>query len=151
MKFENIFNEIAEQYYNAIYKYCCVRLDNEHAAKDCTQEVFLILYGKMDKLKLSENVRAWLYRTADNVMKNYRRKNKITVSLDDLDETTEDSYSVETPFEDIISKDEYKLLDDYYIKGEDIGHISKKLGISKAAVSQRIHRIKAKIEKKYMQ
>ena len=32
MKFENIFNEIAEQYYNAIYKYCCVRLDNEHAA-----------------------------------------------------------------------------------------------------------------------
>ena len=92
-----------------------------------------------------------LYRTADNVMKNYRRKNKITVSLDDLDETTEDSYSVETPFEDIISKDEYKLLDDYYIKGEDIGHISKKLGISKAAVSQRIHRIKAKIEKKYMQ
>lgn len=84
-------------------------------------------------------------------MKNYRRKNKITVSLDDLNETTEDNYSVETPFEDIISKDEYELLDSYYIKGEDIGHISKRLGISKAAAAQRIHRIKAKIEKKYMQ
>lgn len=99
MKFENIFNEIAEQYYNAIFKYCCVRLDNEHAAKDCTQEIFLTLYRKIDKLKLSENVRAWLYRTADNVMKNYRRKNKITVSIDDINETAEDSYSVETPFD----------------------------------------------------
>lgn len=151
MKFENIFNEIAERYYNDIYKYCCVRLDNEHAAKDCTQEVFLILYRKMDKLKLSENVRAWLYRTADNVMKNYRRKNKTTVSLDDLNETTEDNYSVETPFEDIISKNEYELLDSYYIKDEDIEHISKRLGISKAAAFQRIHRIKSKIEKKYIQ
>ncbi len=63
MKFENIFNEIAEQYYKSIFKYCYVKLDNEHAAKDCTQEVFLTLYRKMDKLKLSENVRAWLYRT----------------------------------------------------------------------------------------
>lgn len=107
MKYENTFNEMAERYYNAIYRYCCVRLDNEHAAKDCTQKVFLILYGKMDKLKLSKNVRAWLYRIADNVMKSYRRKNKITVSLDNLDETTEDNYSVEMPFEDIISKDEY--------------------------------------------
>lgn len=105
----------------------------------------------MDKLKLSENVRAWLYRTADNVMKNYRRKNKITVSLDDLNETIEDNYSIETPFEDIISEDEYELLDSYYIKGEDICYISKRLGISNAATAQRIHRIKAKIEKEYMQ
>ncbi|MCM1529772.1 MAG: sigma-70 family RNA polymerase sigma factor [Alistipes sp.] len=151
MKFENIFNEIAEQYYNAIFKYCCVRLDNEHAAKDCTQEVFLTLYRKIDKMKLSENVRAWLYRTADNVMKNYRRKNKITVSIDDINETTEDSYSVETPFEDIITKEEYELLNSYYINGDSIETISKRLGISKDAVYQRIHRIKTKIEKEYMQ
>ena len=151
MKFENIFNEIAEQDYQSIFRYCYVKLDNEHAAKDCTQEVFLILYSKMDKLKLSENVRAWLYRTADNVMKNYRKKNKITVSLDDVNETTEDNYSVEKPFEDIISKDEYELLNSYYINGDSIETISKQLGISKDAVYQRIHRIKTKIANKYMQ
>lgn len=84
IKLENTFNEIAQQYYDAIFKYCCVRLNNEHAAKDCTQEVFLILYKKMDKLKLSENIRAWLYRTSDNVIKNYRRKNKDSIPLDTL-------------------------------------------------------------------
>lgn len=151
IKLENTFNEIAQQYYDAIFKYCCVRLNNEHAAKDCTQEVFLILYKKMDKLKLSENIRAWLYRTSDNVIKNYRRKNKDSIPLDELNETpTEDCYSVDMPFEEIITKDEYNLLESYYINGEDISRISENLGISKAATFQRIHRIKLKIENKYM-
>ena len=151
MKFENTFDEIAEQYYTSIFKYCYVKLDDEHSAKDCTQEVFLILYKKMDKLKLSENIRAWLYRTADNVMRNYRKKSRNSVPLDDLSETTEDTYSVEMPFEEIITQDEYELLNFYYINGDSIETISKQLGISKDAVYQRIHRIKTKIEKKYMQ
>lgn len=145
-----MFDEIAEQYYNAIFRYCYVKLSDEHAAKDCTQEVFLILFEKLDKLKLSENIRAWLYRTADNVMKNYRKKHKETVSYDDVTEISKDVYSVETPFEDIISKEEYELLKAYYIDGEDIEIISQRLGISKAATAQRIHRIKAKIKAKYM-
>ena len=150
MKYENAFDEIAEQYYNAIFRYCYVRLSDEHAAKDCTQEVFLIFFNKMDKLKLSENIRAWLYRTADNVMSNYRKKHKEMVSYDDVNEVTEDTYSVEMPFNDIISEEEYELLKSYYIDGDDIEIISGRLGISKTAATQRIHRIKAKIKAKYM-
>lgn len=150
MKYENAFDEIAEQYYNAIFRYCCVKLSDEHAAKDCTQEVFLIFFNKMDKLKLSENIRAWLYRTADNVISNYRKKHKETISYDDVNEVTEDTYSVETPFNDIISEEEYELLKSYYIDEDDIEIISERLGISKAATAQRIHRIKAKIKAKYM-
>ncbi|MDE7225754.1 MAG: sigma-70 family RNA polymerase sigma factor [Ruminococcus sp.] len=150
MKYENIFDEIAEQYYNAIFRYCCVKMNNEHAAKDCTQEVFLIFFTKMDNLKLSENIRAWLYRTADRVMSNYRKKHKEMVSYDDVNVVTEDTYSVEIPFNDIISKDEYELLKSYYIDGDDIEVISVRLGISTAAVAQRIHRIKSKIKNKYI-
>lgn len=151
MKFENTFDEIAEQYYTSIFKYCWVKLCDEHSAKDCTQEVFLILYKKMDKLKLSENIRAWLYRTADNVINNYRKKNRNSIPLDDLNETAEDTYSVGMPFEEIITQEEYELLNSYYINGDSIETISKQLGISKDAVYQRIHRIKTKIEKKYIQ
>lgn len=147
MKYENTFNDIAEEYYLSIFKYCWVKLGDEHLAKDCTQEVFLILFKKMNKLKLSENIRAWLYRTADNVVNNYRRKRKNTVSYEELNQMTEDVYSVEASFEDIISKEEYALLNDYYINGDDIETISKRLGISKAAASQRIHRLKVRIEK----
>lgn len=154
MKYENAFDEIAETYYKSIFRYCCVKLNDEHSAKDCTQEVFMILYRKIGKLTLSENIRAWLYRTADNVIRNYLRKNKNTVPLDEIEETTENSNSVEIsvdmPFEDIISKEEYELLNSYYINGDDIDTIAKNLGISKSATVKRIQRIKAKIKKNYI-
>lgn len=76
MNYENTYEEITRRYYQAIYNYCQVRLKDEYAAEDCTQDVFLLLYRKMNKIKLSENIRAWLYRTADNVIKNHRRKIK---------------------------------------------------------------------------
>ena len=154
MKYENAFDEIAQAYYKAIFRYCCVKLNDEHSAKDCTQEVFLILYKKINTLTLAENIRAWLYRTADNVIRNYLRKNKNTVPLDEIAETVEDSssvdISVDIPFEDIITKEEYELLKSYYINGDDMGIISKNLDISKSATVKRIQRIKAKIKKKYM-
>ncbi len=154
MKYENAFGEIAQTYYKSIFRYCCVKLNDEHSAKDCTQEVFLILYRKIDTLTLSENIRAWLYRTANNVIRNYLRKNKNTVPLDEIEETAEDSnsvdISVDIPFEDIITREEYELLESYYIKGYDIGTISKNLDISKAAAVKRIQRIKAKIKENYM-
>ena len=85
MNYENTYEEITRRYYQAIYNYCQVRLKDEYAAEDCTQDVFLLLYRKMNKLKLSENIRAWLYRTADNVIKNHRRKIKKTIPLEDAE------------------------------------------------------------------
>lgn len=72
------------------------------------------------------------------------------VSYDDVNDATEDTYSLETPFNDVISKEEYELLKFYYIDGDDINIISSRLGISRSATSQRIHRIKVKIKTKYM-
>ena len=148
MKYENPFDEIVKQYYNSIYRYCCVRLSNESDAYDCTQEVFIILYQKMDKLKISENIRAWLYRTADNVMRNHKRKNNKYISLEDIPEiTVETDFSVETPLNDVISEDEYQLLKAYYVDKESIDQIAEKLEISKDAAFKRIYRIKARVAK----
>lgn len=150
MNYEGTFDEIAEKNYQSIYNYCRVKVNDEHGAKDCTQEVFLILYKKMDKLKLSENVRAWLYRTADNVIRNYNRKNKNKniIPLDD-DEvnalSSEDEYSIERPLEDIINDDELELLNEYYINGEAIASISKKNKKTEAAILKRMQRIKMRI------
>lgn len=148
MKYENPFDEIVKQYYNPIFRYCFVRLQNEADAYDCTQEVFIIFYQKMDKLKLSENIRAWLYRTADNVMKNFRRKNKEHIPLDDIAEVAvEDNYSVESSLEGVVSEQEYEILKSFYVDNESIELISKRIGISSDAAYKRIYRIKAKIIK----
>lgn len=148
MKYENPFDEIVKQYYNSIYRYCYVRLGKECDAYDCTQEVFVILCQKADKLNINENIRAWLYRTADNVMRNFKRKNNKYISFDDVPEIpVETDFSVETPFNEVISENEYQLLKTYYIDKEDISHIAKKLDITKEAAYKRIYRIKAKIIK----
>ena len=68
---------IAEKYYQPIYKYCYAKLNcDASAAQDCTQNVFLIMIQKKNRLNLSNNMQTWLYKTADRVIRNYRRKEK---------------------------------------------------------------------------
>lgn len=100
----------------------------------------------MNKLKLSENIRAWLYRTADNVIRNHRRKIKKIVPLEDAESLSiEFSYSIDTPFNRIVSEEEYNLLVSYYIEGDSIDKIAKEMDKSKAAAFKRIYRIKSRI------
>lgn len=146
LNYENTYEEITRRYYQAVYNYCQVRLKDEYAAEDCTQDVFLLLYRKMNKLKLSENIRAWLYRTADNVIRNHRRKIKKIVPLEDAESLSiEFGYSIDTPFNGIVSEEEYNLLVSYYIEGDSIDKISKEMDKSKAAAFKRIYRIKSRI------
>lgn len=148
MKYEKLVDEIIMQYYESIFKYCYVRLKNENDASDCTQEVFAVFCKKAGKLRLNENIRAWLYRTADNVIKSFRRKNKAYISLDDISEIPDKTdFEAAAPLEDIISEDEYRLLKAYYIDKVGIELIAEKLGISKDAAFKRIYRLKARIVK----
>lgn len=150
MKFQNMFDEIAEKYYKQIYIYCSARLEDEHAANDCVQEVFFILYKKINKLKLSENIRAWLYRTADNVMKNYKRKIIKEVPVDDkiLDISQDENFYEGNDILELVGQENYNLLIAYYLNGSSIAELSKQLRISEEALHKRIQRLKKKIKDK---
>ncbi|MDR2184546.1 MAG: sigma-70 family RNA polymerase sigma factor [Treponema sp.] len=66
------FKGIVKGYYERILKYCCYVLGgNRSAAEDCTQDIFLILYENMAKLKDHDNLGGWLYKTAGNISKRY--------------------------------------------------------------------------------
>jgi len=149
LNYENTYEEITRRYYQAIYNYCQVRLKDGYAAEDCTQDVFLLLYRKMNKLKLSENIRAWLYRTADRIIKNYRKNQSKDISIDN-DETNDlsitDKYNEDVPFENVLNSDERKLITAYYIDGIDIKALSKMFGKNEGAIYKRLQRIKRKIE-----
>lgn len=145
---------IIQTYYKEIYSYCFAKLSyKKHSAEDCTQEVFVIFFSKHEKLNSTDNIRLWLYRTADNVMKAYIRKNfGHEVSIEDNPEVynipAESSFpdeSAEDPFE-VLTEEEKKLLEAYY--DTDYGQRSaaaKKMGISLAAMYQRVHKIKKKL------
>ena len=64
------------------------------------REVFLIFFKKYKSLESDENIRIWLYRTADNVIRNYNRKFAVSdISISDVEEELRD-FSEVSSFEE---------------------------------------------------
>lgn len=67
-----VFDGIVRRYYERILKYCLYALGgNSGAAEDCAQDIFLILYESMGKLRDYDRIGGWLYKTAGNISKRY--------------------------------------------------------------------------------
>lgn len=146
---EKDFESTVSLYYKSIYNYCLSRLEDIHMAQDCTQEVFFVMYRKMDSLENS-NIRAWLYRTADNLMKNYWKVSvkKREISIDEAESITySDRYNEDRPFGEILDSKELAMLSEHYIDGYDISYIARKNGKSTAAVYKMFQRLKVKLKK----
>jgi RNA polymerase sigma-70 factor (ECF subfamily) len=79
---ETAFDGIVNRYYEKILKFCCYALGgNRSFAEDCTQDIFLILYENISRLKDYDKIGGWLYKTADHISKQYaasmKRERKI--------------------------------------------------------------------------
>lgn len=145
---------IIEKYYRELYNYFFSKLRyNRQAAEDCTQELFMILLKKHENLDENNNIRIWLYRSADNVVKTYYRKNPdINVSLEEsteaMNKPAPDSFeNDETDLSEWLTDEETELVRLYY--GTDYGDrksTAEKLGITITALYQKINKIKQKIK-----
>lgn len=142
MNYNNIFTE----YYEKILNFCYLKIGNRQLAEDCTQEVFLALSKKMHMLRLDTDIAAWLYGVAKNEIKYCLRKNKgDNISLDDLLEVPQDTKKQSGLFEKIVTDEEYSVLENFYVDGEDVSKLAADNKLSVSAMYQRIHRIKQKI------
>jgi RNA polymerase sigma factor (sigma-70 family) len=69
---ETAFAGIVNRYYEKILRFCCYALcGNRSSAEDCTQDIFLVLYENMERLKDYDKIGGWLYKTADHISKRY--------------------------------------------------------------------------------
>lgn len=145
--------EIMQKYYRELYNYIFVKVRDRQCAEDCTQELFMVLLKKHQKLDENNNIRIWLYRTADNVIKTYRRKNPGNdISLEDSAEAMNtpapNCFNQEKPdLSEWLTDEKIKLVRLYY--DTDYGdrkNAAKKLGITVAALYQKIDKIKKKIK-----
>lgn len=144
MSFDNIFKE----YYEKILNFCYAKIGDKQLAEDCTQEVFLALSKKMHSLRLDTNIAAWLYGAAKNEIKRCLRKNKRDcLSVDDLPAIPQDNEENSGILKGIVTAEEYHILEEYYLYGEDISKLATDKKLSVKAMYQRIHRIKQKIIK----
>ena len=97
------FESIVERYKDEIYHYSFKRLGyNKWLADEVVNDVFMVLYRKWDQLDISDNIRAFLYRTAELIIKEKTRKNsnyyKRHTSLEEAEELNpkHEQFSVDT-------------------------------------------------------
>lgn len=139
---------------DAIYRHCFFRVFSEGRAEELTQEVFMRAWEYLASGKDVQNIRAFLYRIATNLIIDESRKKK-EESLDQLLETSDalepihDGHKdMEKNFlmKDVVAKikslpqEESQLLIMRYIDDLEPKEIAEILGVSANNVSVRINR-----------
>ncbi|MCF7844754.1 MAG: sigma-70 family RNA polymerase sigma factor [Kiritimatiellales bacterium] len=86
---EEDFAQAYEEYADAIFRHCAFRVFDRDLGKELMQDAFMKTWEYIAKGNDIDNVRAFLYKTANNLVINYiRRKNlRKVVSLEDMQES----------------------------------------------------------------
>lgn len=148
------FAQYYEQFSDAIFRYCLYQTSNREKALDLTQDTFIKTWEYLAEGKKVENIRAFLYKVAGNLIIDYRRKKK-SESLDQLAESgfdpkseidemerKEDSFEKDEALK-VISQLEEKYKDVLILRfAEDLSikEIAKILKEKENNISVRIHR-----------
>ncbi len=69
-----LFGQLAEKYYDDVFRYCYYHTGSEQAACDCAQETFYHLMRFLDSYAERKRFKAYLFRIALNVCRDYHRK-----------------------------------------------------------------------------
>ncbi len=147
-EFEKAYNDYAD----AIFRHCYFRVFDRERGKELMQETFMRAWTFLCDGKTIDNMRAFLYRVANNLIVDEVRKKK-EVSLDGLqekgwdpgyDETGDMQKKIEQRkiFETLLLLDEdYRdVLVMRYIDGLPPADIASVLGESANTISVRLHR-----------
>lgn len=156
---QNIFLESFNQYSDAIYRFCVVKVSNIDLAEDMTQEVFTRYWLYVKDEKEISNVRALLYTIAGNLAKDWYKKKK-SVSLDErlengldvtsreLSSETQAQYNeVLTAMDDMDERDK-EVLYLRYVEGFEPKQIAEIIGETANNVSVRLNRAVGRLKDK---
>lgn len=109
--FEQEFLAAYDAYAEAIYRHCVFRVYNAELAEELMQETFMKTWQYLAKGNEIENLRAFLYRVANNLVIDYSRRKK-----EDSLEAMMSQHPDFEPSMDISKKLEHNLLLDQVLK-----------------------------------
>src|ERR1700735_5250017 len=86
---EAAFAEIYDLYFKKIYRFIFFRVGHKETAEDLAEEVFLKAFSKISSVNEPAAFEGWLYQIARNLVIDYYRQKKLTVALDEIENTLE--------------------------------------------------------------
>jgi RNA polymerase sigma-70 factor (ECF subfamily) len=150
-----------DEHSDALFRHCLFKVSDRELAKDLVQEAFTKAWTYLSKGHEVANMRAFLYKTLNNLIIDEYRKKK-SVSLDSLADEGFDPRAENLPNDsDILDGARAvallsKLDDPYkdavflrYVNGLEISEIAKITGNSENTVSVHIHRGIKKLKELY--
>ncbi len=161
-KVEEQFLKAYEEYAEAIYRHCYFRVFNKQRAEELMQDTFTKTWLYLSRGKKVDNLRAFLYRVAGNLVIDESRKNKMA-SLEAWLEAGEGENDIPTEGHkdilrsamakevvramDRLDKDDQEILTLRFVSDLDPKEIAIILGISPNNASVKINRAVAELRK----
>lgn len=144
------FQQIADQYKVVIAKVCSVYASQDAPFADLYQEVMLNLWVGLDTFRGESKLSTWIYRLSLNTCINWHRRNRRHQGLTSLDHTADIPAPVDDVSEEIRTL--YRLIEHLppldkalitlWLDEKPYEEIAAILGITKANVATRLHRIR---------
>jgi RNA polymerase sigma-70 factor (ECF subfamily) len=90
---EETFIEAYRSYNDSIFRLVLFKLNNREKALDLTQEVFMKTWSYVSKNSKMENLKAFLYKVANNlIVDEYRKRNHTYYNSQSLEALSEDGF-----------------------------------------------------------
>ena len=113
---KNAFSEIYNSYLDKIYRFIYFKISSKESAEDLTSETFFKILNHLNSDKEIENLQAFIYQTARNLIIDHYRKNSKTVPLEGLEKFLPDNKNHHLINDDLraiekalsVLKDEYR-------------------------------------------
>ncbi len=155
LSMEEQFLKAYDEYADAIFRHCAMRISDRERGRELMQEAFLKAWESVRRGTKVENMRAFLYKIANNLIIDTYRRDRGEVSLEDMAE--EQGFDpadqrVDMDVTRVVAGNEVierlrEIDEPYrtalvmrYIDGLEPKDIAETLGISANVASVRIHR-----------
>ncbi len=153
-----LFKEAYKQYYTDIYRFCLSYLKKDRASvEDTVQETFVVLYKKYLDGEEITYTKAFLMKTAHNLLLKRLREQKRdinNISIDEIIEIPSQNEDIDErlSFEeysrqisDALSDRDAELFRLRYIENLSLEELAARLQISLSAAGTRVHRLRKRI------
>ena len=164
---DTAFSTLVRKYQKPVHALVWRKIGDFHIAEDITQDTFLKAYQNLSTLKEPQRFASWLYVIAANYCKMWMRKKRLwTQSLENINSTeleraTYSGYVIaenerttaETQREIVkkllakLQESERTVITLYYLGEMNYEEISEFLGVSVAAIKNRLYRARRRLKK----
>ena len=132
------YNQLFSRYYNRLCLFTFKLTHSYSASEDIVQDLFVRIWIKRDKLEISGNISAYLYRAARNSALNYlRAENNRQKTIDKIpfkDEVSEDNLAEEVEFSAAL----YKCIEQLPARSKDVFMKSRFDGLRQQEISDQL-------------